>query len=102
MSLCLERNALKLNVKKGCMFHYILISLNKEQKILMSGQQLEFVKSYNYLGYQIVSEMSFKPLSSHAYKLTLSKIQVSHKICGYLTIDSVYSKTEREDLQIMP
>ena len=117
-------NALKLNVKKS---KCLIISskaklglLNRGKKLFTEGQVLEFVDSYNYLGYILDSEMSLKPLLSHVKKIVTSKIKTLYKIRKYLDNHSAiaiykqmilplfdYSgfvllscnKTDREDLQ---
>ena len=83
-----EFNAMKLNVKKSkCL---IISSKNKLQtvdrlNILHAGNQtLEFVDSYNYLGYLIDNEMSLKPLLSHIKKMTTTKIKTLYKIRRYI------------------
>ena len=83
-----EFNAMKLNVKKSkCL---IISSKNKLQtvdrlNILHAGNQtLEFVDSYNYLGYLTDNEMSLKPLLSHIKKMTTTKIKTLYKIRRYI------------------
>ena len=119
-------NALKLNVKKS----KCLVIANKSKLRLVDRhntlkvecQNLEFVESYNYLGYHLDSEMSLKPLLSHVKKVTTTKIKILYKIRQYLDTFSAlaiykqmilplfdYSgflllscqKTDREDLQII-
>ena len=126
VSVWLERNSLRLNVKKS---KCLIISnsckrraLDRDLTLMVSGQALEFVDNYSYLGYCLDSDMSLKPLLSHVKKITTAKIGTLCKIRKYITTDSAlaiykqmilplfdYSgflllscnKTDREDLQII-
>ena len=126
IGIWLPANALKLNVKKSkCL---IIANSNKRRNIdrnlqlSVSGQPLDFVDKFNYLGYILDSDMSLKPLLSHIKKITTSKISTLSKIRKYMTTDSAlaiykqmilplfdYSgflliscyKTDREDLQVI-
>ena len=124
ISVWLKGNALKLNVKKSkCLIianSRKRTSLNHNLKLSVSGEPLEFVDHYNYLGYCLDADMSLKPLLSHVKRITTSKIGTLCKIRKYMTVDSAlaiykqmilplfdYSgflllscnKTDREDLQ---
>ena len=119
-------NALKLNVKKSkCLIIASKAKLRVVDRSLtlkVEGQVLEFVDSYNYLGFLLDSEMTLKPLLSHIKKITTAKIKILHKIRRYIDSSSAlaiykqmilplfdYSgflllaclKTDREDLQII-
>ena len=125
ISVWLTHNALKLNVKKIQMFGYSKSFKKEDNRPVVtsycSGQALESVDNYNYLGYYLDTDMSLKPLLSHVKKVTTAKIGVLCKIRKYLTIDSTLSinkqmflplfaysgflllscnKSDREDLQI--
>ena len=121
-----EFNALKLNVKNSkCLLianKIKLRSVDKHYTLKVGGDVLDFVDSYNYLGYYLDTEMSLKPLLSHVRKITTSKIKVLHKIRKFLDKSSAlavykqmimplfdYSgflllsclKTDCEDLQVI-
>ena len=51
-----------------------LRSLNRHKTLMVENQVLDFVDSYNYLGYLLDSEMLLNPLLSHVKKVTTTKI----------------------------
>ena len=81
-------NALKLNVKKSkCLIiasRSKLKTVDRRNTLRVDDQVLDFVDSYNYLGYFLDSEMSLKPLLSHVKKITTHKIKILHKIRRYI------------------
>ena len=90
-----EFNALKLNVKKAkCLIISTKAKLKKVDRSKMlnvTGQTLDFVDSYNYLGFLLDNEMSLKPLLSHVKKIVSTKIKTLHKIRRFLNNDSALS-----------
>ena len=91
ISIWFEKNALKLSARKStCLVisnRPKLKTLNRNLRLMVSNQPLDFANSFNYLGYLLDSEMSVKPLLSHVKNVTSTKIQALYKIRRYLTTE---------------
>ena len=102
ISIWFEKNALKLNARKPkCLVisnRPKLMALNRNSRLMVSNQPLDFANSFNYLGYVLDSEMSLKPLLSHVKMVTSPKIQALYQIRRHLTTERAVTSSAILDL----